>query len=193
MYEPYIPFWRRQLPYTILSASVVLFLILIALGSVVSVIVYRGTIRSAIRSFRKADAANTAAAAAAVKGAVEGGVGVAGGGLKSVGFLNKYSNIVVSSSAAGLNLIFILILNNLYSKIAAYLTELEMPRTQSEFDNSLTLKMFLLQFVNYYSSIFYIAFFKGRFIGNPGEFNDESLTQEECATGEWIFWGCFCW
>ncbi len=193
MYEPYIPFWRRQLPYTILSASVVLFLILIALGSVVSVIVYRGTIRSAIRSFRKADAANTAAAAAAsaaVKGAVEGGVGgVAGGGLKSVGFLNKYSNIVVSSSAAGLNLIFILILNNLYSKIAAYLTELEMPRTQSEFDNSLTLKMFLLQFVNYYSSIFYIAFFKGRFIGNPGEFNDESLTQEECATGEWTALG----
>lgn len=135
MYEPYIPFWRRQLPYTILSASVVLFLILIALGSVVSVIVYRGTIRSAIRSFRKADA-------------------VASGesGLKSVGFLQKYSNIVVSSSAAGLNLIFILILNNLYSKIAAYLTELEMPRTQSEFDNSLTLKVCFPFFLLLWSS-----------------------------------------
>jgi len=163
MYEPYIPFWRRQLPYTILSASVVLFLILIAIGSVVSVIVYRGTIRSAIR-FKKTDVSRLVDA-------------------KNVGFLQKYSNIAVSSSAAGLNLIFILILNNLYSRIANYLTELEMPRTQTEFDNSLTLKMFLLQFVNYYSSIFYIAFFKGRFIGNPGEFNDESLTQEECATG----------
>lgn len=163
MYEPYIPFWRRQLPYTILSASVVLFLILIAIGSVVSVIIYRSTIRSAIR-FKKTDPSTA--------------------GLRPrLGFLQKYSSIVVSVSAAGLNLIFILLLNNLYSRIANYLTELEMPRTQSEFDNSLTLKMFLLQFVNYYSSIFYIAFFKGRFIGNPGEFKDESLTQEECAAG----------
>lgn len=161
MYEPYIPFWRRQLPYTIISVSVVLFLILIALGSVVSVIVYRGTIRSAIR-FKRTDVL---------------------AGKASLGFFQKYSSIIVSSSAAGLNLIFILILNNIYSRIASYLTELEMPRTQSEFDNSLTLKMFLLQFVNYYSSIFYIAFFKGRFIGNPGEFNDQSLTQEECASG----------
>ncbi|XP_046917089.2 LOW QUALITY PROTEIN: anoctamin-4-like [Dermatophagoides farinae] len=164
MYEPYIPFWRRQLPYTVLSASIVFFLILIAMGSVVSVIVYRSTIRSFIR-FKKTDTRP-------------------GKSRKiDIGFLQKYSSIVVSSSAAGLNLIFILILNNLYSRIANYLTELEMPRTQTEFDNSLTLKMFLLQFVNYYSSIFYIAFFKGRFIGNPGEFDDESLTQEECASG----------
>ena len=143
---------------------------MIAIGSVVSVIVYRSTIRGAIR-FKKVD----------VSGVVD---------RKQLTFLQKYSSIVVSSSAAGLNLIFILILNKLYSRIANYLTELEMPRTQSEFDNSLTLKMFLLQFVNYYSSIFYIAFFKGRFIGNPGEFNDESLTQEECATGLCIlyFW-----
>lgn len=166
MYEPYIPFWRRQLPYTILSASVVLFLVMIALGSVVSVIIYRSTIRSAIR-FKRVDGAKVAKI--------------------NIGFLQKYSSIVVSSSAAGLNLIFILILNNIYSRIANYLTELEMPRTQTEFDNSLTLKMFLLQFINYYSSIFYIAFFKGRYIGNPGEFNDESLTQEECASGKFEF------
>lgn len=37
-----------------------------------------------------------------------------------------------------------------------------MPRTQTEYDDSLTLKMYLLQFVNCYSSIFYIAFFKGK-------------------------------
>lgn len=161
MYEPYVPFWRRQLPYTILSVAVVLFLILIALGAVVSVIVYRSTIRGFIK-FKKSGSARK---------------------VVNLGFFQKYSSIIVSSSAAGLNLIFILILNNIYSRIANYLTELEMPRTQTEFDNSLTLKMFLLQFINYYSSIFYIAFFKGRFIGNPGEFNDESLTQEECAAG----------
>ncbi|XP_076344419.1 anoctamin-5-like isoform X2 [Tachypleus tridentatus] len=59
----------------------------------------------------------------------------------------------------------------IYRRIATYLTELEVHRTQTEYENSLTLKMFLLQFVNYYSSIFYIAFFKGRFVGYPGHYN----------------------
>ena len=52
-----------------------------------------------------------------------------------------------------------------------WLTEQELLRTQSEFEDSLTLKMYLLQFVNNYSSIFYIAFFKGKFIGYPGDYN----------------------
>lgn len=32
------------------------------------------------------------------------------------------------------------------------------------------MKMFLFQFVNYYSSCFYVAFFKGKFVGYPGEY-----------------------
>lgn len=44
----------------------------------------------------------------------------------------------------------------------------ELPRTQTDYENSLTTKMFLFQFVNYYSSCFYIAFFKGKFVGHPG-------------------------
>ncbi|CAG2183837.1 unnamed protein product, partial [Oppiella nova] len=40
-----------------------------------------------------------------------------------------------------------------------------MHRTQSEFDNQLAFKVFIFQFINFYSSIFYIAFFKGRFVG----------------------------
>lgn len=160
MYEPYIPFWKKQLPYTIFSASVVFLLVIIALGSVMSIIVYRASIRAAIRIKRDDTSA-----------------------IVQLGFLQKYSSIITASTGAALNLICILILNQLYARVAYYLTELEMARTQTEFDNSLTLKMFLLQFVNYYSSIFYIAFFKGRFIGHPGEFKDDSLTQEECATG----------
>ncbi len=35
-------------------------------------------------------------------------------------------------------------------------------RTQTEFDDSLTVKIYLFQFVNYYFSIFYIAFVKGK-------------------------------
>lgn len=59
----------------------------------------------------------------------------------------------------------------IYTWVAEYLTELEYLRTQTEFDDSLTLKIYLLQFVNYYASIFYIAFFKGKFIGSPKEYN----------------------
>ena len=58
-------------------------------------------------------------------------------------------------------------MNYAYESLAEWLTELELLRTQTEFDDSLTLKIYLLQFVNYYASIFYIAFFKGKFIGSP--------------------------
>ena len=47
----------------------------------------------------------------------------------------------------------------------------EMHRTQSEFDDNLTFKVFIFQFINFYSSIFYIAFFKGRFVGYPGNYS----------------------
>lgn len=30
--------------------------------------------------------------------------------------------------------------------------------------------MYLFQFVNYYSSCFYVAFFKGKFVGYPGDY-----------------------
>ena len=55
--------------------------------------------------------------------------------------------------------------------MAVWLTDLELNRTQTEFDDSLSLKIYLLQFVNYYASIFYIAFFKGKFVGYPGRYN----------------------
>lgn len=59
----------------------------------------------------------------------------------------------------------------MYSWLAEYLTELEMHRTQTEFDDSLTLKMYLLEFINYYASIFYIAFCKGKLVGYPAKYN----------------------
>lgn len=45
-----------------------------------------------------------------------------------------------------------------------------MHRTQTDFEDNLTFKVFIFQFVNFYSSIFYIAFFKGRFVGYPGHY-----------------------
>lgn len=38
----------------------------------------------------------------------------------------------------------------------------EMHRTQTEFEDAFTLKVFIFQFVNFYASPVYIAFFKGR-------------------------------
>lgn len=38
----------------------------------------------------------------------------------------------------------------------------ELQRTNTEYEDSFTYKMYLFQFVNFYSSLFYIAFFKGK-------------------------------
>lgn len=79
---------------------------------------------------------------------------------------------------------FIFFIQKMYTWLATYLTEYELLRTQTEFDDSLTLKIYLLQFVNYYASIFYIAFFKGKFIGFPGNYNRLlNFRQEECGLG----------
>lgn len=72
----------------------------------------------------------------------------------------------------------------MYTWLATTLTEYELNRTQTQFDDSLTLKIYLLQFVNYYASIFYIAFFKGKFIGHPGKYvRFFNYRQEECGLG----------
>ena len=48
MYEPYVPFWSRQFPNTLLSGSVVFLLVIVALGSVLGVIVYRVVLRTVL-------------------------------------------------------------------------------------------------------------------------------------------------
>lgn len=84
---------------------------------------------------------------------------------------SQHKAVLMPCSAAVINLFLITFLNYVYDKLAVYLTEMEYRRTQSEFDDSLTLKIYLFQFVNYYSSIFYIAFLKGKFVGYPSKYN----------------------
>lgn len=91
----------------------------------------------------------------------------------------KNATIMVSCSAAFINLIIIFILNFFYNKLAVVLTDWECLKTQSEYDNSLTFKFYILQFVNYYSSLFYIAFFKGR-LGSEAKYYSGTHRQEEC-------------
>lgn len=79
------------------------------------------------------------------------------------------AHVTTAVTASILNLVIILLMNRVYSRIATRLTDIERPRTQSEYEDSFTFKMFLFTFLNTYSSLIYIAFFKGRFSGHPGE------------------------
>uniref|UniRef100_A0A914VUG1 Anoctamin n=1 Tax=Plectus sambesii TaxID=2011161 RepID=A0A914VUG1_9BILA len=83
-------------------------------------------------------------------------------------FAKTNAPILTGVTAAIINLVVILILSAGYRWIARVLTNWECPRTQTEWDNGYTLKVFLFEFVNCYSSLFYIAFIKGKFSGVPG-------------------------
>ncbi|KAG9280364.1 anoctamin-1 isoform X1 [Astyanax mexicanus] len=93
--------------------------------------------------------------------------------------------VTVTATAVIINLVVILILDEIYGSVAVWLTELEIPKTETNFEERLILKAFLLKFMNAYAPIFYVAFFKGRFAGRPGDyvyiFNDYRM--EECAPG----------
>ncbi|XP_076341723.1 anoctamin-2-like [Tachypleus tridentatus] len=157
--EPCVSFWKRRVPCTIFSWSVVLLLITIAIAAVVGVIVYRISIQTVLY-FTLSDNQT----------------------------LTSMVSLTTSVTAALLNLVCIMTFNLIYRRIATFLTELEIHRTQSDYENSLTLKMYMLKFVNYYSSVFYIAFFKGRFVGYPGHYNSLfGYRQEECGTGGCLF------
>ncbi|XP_023932129.1 anoctamin-7 isoform X5 [Lingula anatina] len=91
------------------------------------------------------------------------------------------AEMIASMTSAVVNLILIMVLSKVYEKLAYKLTQWEMHRTQTEFEDQLTFKVFIFQFVNFYSSIFYIGFFKGRFVGYPGHYNTLfGLRNEEC-------------
>lgn len=95
-----------------------------------------------------------------------------------------YKITVLPVTAAIINLVVITLLNYVYDYLAVILTNIEMKRTQADYDESLSLKIYLFQFVNYYSSIFYIAFLKGKFVGYPKKYNRIfGFRQEECAPG----------
>ncbi|XP_040265023.1 anoctamin-1 isoform X5 [Bufo bufo] len=93
--------------------------------------------------------------------------------------------VTVTATAVIINLVVILILDEVYGCIARWLTQIEVPKTDKTFEERLIFKAFLLKFVNAYTPIFYVAFFKGRFIGRPGDYVYifGSFRMEECAPG----------
>ena len=79
---------------------------------------------------------------------------------RTFGAINQNLTAVGSVIGGFLNAICIILLNQVYQRLALRLTEWENYRTYSEFANNLTVKMFLFQFVNSYLSLYYMAFFK---------------------------------
>ncbi|KAK9409939.1 anoctamin-5 [Crotalus adamanteus] len=143
--EPYLPLTSRAVRFCI-SGTTVLFWISLIIASMIAVIVYRLAVYAAFASIME----NTET-------------------LQPIrGLLTP--QLATSVTASFLNFIIIMILNFLYERIAIWITDMEIPRTHYEYENRLTMKMFLFQFVNYYSSCFYVAFFKGKFVGYPGSY-----------------------
>uniref|UniRef100_A0A673H7G8 Anoctamin n=1 Tax=Sinocyclocheilus rhinocerous TaxID=307959 RepID=A0A673H7G8_9TELE len=89
---------------------------------------------------------------------------------------------IASLTGSMLNLLVILLLSRLYTYLAQILTRWEMHRTQTKYEDAFILKVFIFQFVNFYSSPVYIAFFKGRFVGYPGNYNTLlGIRNEDCG------------
>ncbi|XP_037696337.1 anoctamin-1 isoform X5 [Choloepus didactylus] len=93
--------------------------------------------------------------------------------------------VTVTATAVIINLVVIILLDEVYGCIARWLTQIEVPKTEKSFEERLIFKAFLLKFVNSYTPIFYVAFFKGRFVGRPGDYVYifRSFRMEECAPG----------
>nr|CAH0112600.1 unnamed protein product [Daphnia galeata] len=138
--EPRVPFWRIKFPAALLSISLILLLVSMAMATVIGVILYCMSLLASLSIHNDQN-------------------------------ITANAMLITTATAAFINLCCILLFNRVYERIALWLTEQELPRTQSEFEDSLTLKMYLLHFVNHYASIFYIDFFKGKFICYPGKYN----------------------
>uniref|UniRef100_A0A8C6SWA2 Anoctamin n=1 Tax=Neogobius melanostomus TaxID=47308 RepID=A0A8C6SWA2_9GOBI len=91
--------------------------------------------------------------------------------------------ITVTTTGIVLNMLVVLVLEEVYGAIAVWLTELELPRTKEEFEERIIFKSFFLKSMNAFAPIFYVAFFKGRFAGRPGDYVYvfEDYRMEECA------------
>uniref|UniRef100_A0A672HD48 Anoctamin n=1 Tax=Salarias fasciatus TaxID=181472 RepID=A0A672HD48_SALFA len=91
---------------------------------------------------------------------------------------------IANISSSIVNLGLILLMGRVYTALAEQLTKWEMHRTQTQYENAFIFKVFIFQFVNFYSSPFYVAFFKGRFVGYPTNYGTLfGMRNEDCGPG----------
>ncbi|XP_076011820.1 anoctamin-5-like [Genypterus blacodes] len=162
--EPYLPLTSKAARFCLSSATVIFWISLIV-ACIIGVIAYRLAVFAAFASVMKDPMRK----------------------IPLVGNLIT-PQLATSVTASCINFVIIMILNFLYERVAIWITDLEIPKTHLEYENRLTMKMFLFQFVNYYSSCFYVAFFKGKFGGHPGDYaymfgKRSKLRNEECDPG----------
>uniref|UniRef100_A0A673C9H6 Anoctamin n=1 Tax=Sphaeramia orbicularis TaxID=375764 RepID=A0A673C9H6_9TELE len=163
MIPPYLPI-TSKCARTCLSGATVIFWISLIIACIIGVIAYRLAVYAAFASIMKDSPTSQ---------------------LHVVGpYITP--QLATSVTASCINFIIIMILNLMYERVAIWITDMEIPKTHLEYENKLTVKMFLFQFVNYYSSCFYVAFFKGKFVGYPGNYAymfGSKLRNEECDPG----------
>ncbi|XP_038147202.1 anoctamin-5 isoform X2 [Cyprinodon tularosa] len=161
--EPYLPVTSKCARSCLSGATVLLWISLI-IACIIGVIAYRLAVYAAFASIMKDSPTNH---------------------LEVVGpYITP--QLATSVTASCINFVIIMILNLMYERVAVWITDMEIPKTHLEYENKLTVKMFLFQFVNYYSSCFYVAFFKGKFVGYPGKYAymfGSTLRNEECDPG----------
>uniref|UniRef100_A0AAQ5ZN68 Anoctamin n=1 Tax=Amphiprion ocellaris TaxID=80972 RepID=A0AAQ5ZN68_AMPOC len=162
--EPYLPVTSKCARFC-LSAATVIFWISLIVACIIGVIAYRLAVYAAFASIIKDP-------------------------MRKIQLVGRFitPQLATSVTASCINFVIIMILNFFYERVAIWITDLEIPKTHLEYENRLTMKMFLFQFVNYYSSCFYVAFFKGKFVGYPGDYsymfgNWSNLRNEECDPG----------
>ncbi|XP_060931935.1 anoctamin-5 [Limanda limanda] len=163
--EPYLPI-TSKCARLCLSGATVIFWISLIIACIIGVIAYRLAVYAAFASIMKDNPTAQ---------------------LHVVGpYITP--QLATSVTASCINFVIIMILNLMYERVAIWITDMEIPKTHLEYENKLTVKMFLFQFVNYYSSCFYVAFFKGKFVGYPGNYAYmfgvwTNLRNEECDPG----------
>ncbi|XP_049920818.1 anoctamin-5b isoform X2 [Epinephelus moara] len=162
--EPYLPITSKCARFCLSSATVIFWISLIV-ACIIGVIAYRLAVYAAFASIIKDP-------------------------MRKIQVVGRFitPQLATSVTASCINFVIIMILNFFYERVAVWITDLEIPKTHLEYENRLTMKMFLFQFVNYYSSCFYVAFFKGKFVGHPGKYsymfsNSTTLRNEECDPG----------
>lgn len=162
--EPYLPITSKCARFC-LSAATVIFWISLIVACIIGVIAYRLAVYAAFASIIKDP-------------------------MRKIQLVGRFitPQLATSVTASCINFVIIMILNFFYERVAVWITDMEIPKTHLEYENKLTMKMFLFQFVNYYSSCFYVAFFKGKFVGYPGDYSYmfgkwSNLRNEECDPG----------
>ncbi|KAK2853960.1 hypothetical protein Q5P01_006621 [Channa striata] len=162
--EPYLPVTSKCARFS-LSAATVIFWISLIVACIIGVIAYRLAVYASFACVIKDP-------------------------MRKIQLVGRFitPQLATSVTASCINFVIIMILNYFYERVAIWITDIEIPKTHLEYENSLTMKMFVFQFVNYYSSCFYVAFFKGKFVGKPGNYSYmfgkwSNLRNEECDPG----------